>query len=875
MDTLTQDELNKRNDILFVNNEEEIPSEFIKFNISCAKIGNLDLDYGGKIAFILDNNNVRISYDNEIIAIFYASYIYNKGLWDLLTDNENYFRYRLWIEIINDYRSCKLAIHIYINKHYLDELYIKKCFPNLLKKIISSRNTYLSIKQPNYNLEFAKNIVITNNQISKYLKINLYEYQNNNIKWMKELENCIDLGLNKLYFHNTNSLERYYIESINKYIYYDHINSDQPSEYRLIDLDDSDITRLNITLKGGVLADEVGLGKTLSMISLILDNPSKEIKFKTINSTVKLNISKRNKKKKTIKGQIDSDLLNDECSETKTFTHDICDQEEQDENIIKCVCEDSNECHATLIICPNRLCCQWFDEINKYIKDNVDLNIILITTITQYNKITKKDLYNADIVILSFSFIINERYIIKKETELCLDKINWYRVIIDEGHELLVNQIFTKKKYREMQNEIYKFNGKYKWICTGTPLGNQHQSLDGILNYLSNDYDNYQHSGFIIDDKLPELFNKYFRYNTKDSINDNIFIPEIHEENIFLKQTNIERAIYNAAEGDTKRMIQLCTHILISEYDSDIFNDENMTLDKVQKVMVLHYTEKIEKINNKIASTIKHMDNITNKSINNYDEIHKNHKNMLKDLKIELRSNKLKKDLFDTLDQHILKISNEVCPISLCEMDEPMITTCGHHFDKKSINQVLNSSESKKCPMCRVELTNKDIFPINIEKEPEIEDLDNINKFGTKMSYLIKHINKLIDENTTNRIIVFSQWNKMLKMVSKVLNENEIKHVEIKGNIYVASSRIRQFKLNPDIRVILLSSESCASGSNLTEATHIILLDSINTTKDNANAIESQAIGRAVRLGQNKNVVVNRLIMQNTIEHDYFTRNMN
>ena len=42
----------------------------------------------------------------------------------------------------------------------------------------------------------------------------------------------------------------------------------------------------------------------------------------------------------------------------------------------------------------------------------------------------------------------------------------------------------------------------------------------------------------------------------------------------------------------------------------------------------------------------------------------------------------------------------------------------------------------------------------------------------------------------------------------------------------------------------------------------------------NTVLIEEQAIGRAVRLGQTKKVIVNRLIMRNTIEHDYYIRNI-
>ena len=37
---------------------------------------------------------------------------------------------------------------------------------------------------------------------------------------------------------------------------------------------------------------------------------------------------------------------------------------------------------------------------------------------------------------------------------------------------------------------------------------------------------------------------------------------------------------------------------------------------------------------------------------------------------------------------------------------------------------------------------------------------------------------------------------------------------------------------------------------------------------------EQQAIGRAVRIGQEKRVNVRRFIMRNTVEHDYYLRNI-
>ena len=52
--------------------------------------------------------------------------------------------------------------------------------------------------------------------------------------------------------------------------------------------------------------------------------------------------------------------------------------------------------------------------------------------------------------------------------------------------------------------------------------------------------------------------------------------------------------------------------------------------------------------------------------------------------------------------------------------------------------------------------------------------------------------------------------------------------------------------------MIMLSLENAASGTNLVEATHIILIDPVAGTKEQAQAVEAQAIGRAHRMGQDK-----------------------
>jgi len=52
----------------------------------------------------------------------------------------------------------------------------------------------------------------------------------------------------------------------------------------------------------------------------------------------------------------------------------------------------------------------------------------------------------------------------------------------------------------------------------------------------------------------------------------------------------------------------------------------------------------------------------------------------------------------------------------------------------------------------------------------------------------------------------------------------------------------------------MLSLEHAASGTNLTEASHIILIDPVAGSKAEAFSTEQQAIGRAHRMGQHKQV---------------------
>jgi len=200
-----------------------------------------------------------------------------------------------------------------------------------------------------------------------------------------------------------------------------------------------------------------------------------------------------------------------------------------------------------------------------------------------------------------------------------------------------------------------------------------------------------------------------------------------------------------------------------------------------------------------------------------------------------------------------------------------VVTDCGHFYCKECI---YNSIKYKKqCPTCRKELTSNKIYMVN---KKEVVDVPKKNllveKYGSKMGKLIELCKKITNDEK-NRIIIFSQWDRMLYFIGCTLRENNIENTFVKGNVYQRNNAIDSFKeginkSKKETKVIMLSLENAASGTNLTEATHVIFTDPIDGSKEEIVSIENQAIGRACRIGQKNQVKVIKMITKDTIEEE-------
>jgi len=138
------------------------------------------------------------------------------------------------------------------------------------------------------------------------------------------------------------------------------------------------------------------------------------------------------------------------------------------------------------------------------------------------------------------------------------------------------------------------------------------------------------------------------------------------------------------------------------------------------------------------------------------------------------------------------------------------------------------------------------------------------NNEGKSASAKIETLLEHITEKTGNhKVLVFSQFVKMLDIVQKKLKENQIEYTYLDGktSLKEREARVNQFQNDDSKRVFLISLKAGGTGLNLTAADYVYILDPWWNP-----AVENQAIDRCYRMGQEKHVMAYRMVCTNTIE---------
>eukprot|EP00933_Yihiella_yeosuensis_P042464 TRINITY_DN37055_c0_g1_i1.p1 TRINITY_DN37055_c0_g1~~TRINITY_DN37055_c0_g1_i1.p1 ORF type:complete len:1176 (-),score=294.54 TRINITY_DN37055_c0_g1_i1:157-3684(-) len=134
---------------------------------------------------------------------------------------------------------------------------------------------------------------------------------------------------------------------------------------------------------------------------------------------------------------------------------------------------------------------------------------------------------------------------------------------------------------------------------------------------------------------------------------------------------------------------------------------------------------------------------------------------------------------------------------------------------------------------------------------------------STKIEALIDEVSKMMQRDKTAKGIVFSQFGAMLEIIEFRMKSAGISCVVFRGGMTMQAREdaLAAFNNDPSLKVILISLKAGGEGLNLQVANHVFLMDPWWNP-----ACELQAIQRAHRIGQTKEVKAFRFICKDTIE---------
>ena len=356
------------------------------------------------------------------------------------------------------------------------------------------------------------------------------------------------------------------------------------------------------TVRGGILAEEMGLGKTIELLSLILSHPRPAPPRPT--EPAATTSKSRGKGRGQGKEKVDA------APASAPNMSPLGDY--------------AFESGATLIISPSAIACQWLDEMEQHAPG---LNIYHYQGITQ-NKLSAEEISRFDVVITTYECLRTEihhardpsdramrhskKYVAQRSP---LVEISWWRVCLDEAQ--MVES--TAAHAAEMALRLGTTN---RWAVTGTPIGRGGlEDLYGLFLFLQADppADKFwwKHLARCYHDTssaspserqqmtsrlIPVLKTLLWR-TSKSQVQHEICLPGQHTQTIPLAFSQVEQYNYKQLHDRCRDLIetarvapaiiaqmvlqlrQTCCHPQIGAQNQRVFGGEYKNMDEVLRTM--------------------------------------------------------------------------------------------------------------------------------------------------------------------------------------------------------------------------------------------------------------------------------------------------
>lgn len=483
----------------------------------------------------------------------------------------------------------------------------------------------------------------------------------------------------------------------------------------------------------------------------------------------------------------------------------------------------------------------------------------------------------------------------------------FYRIILDESQNI-------KNKNAIASKALYCLKGIHRLCLSGTPIQNNVEELYPLLRFLrikpyndelkfradivlpikskSSDYDSHDRRRGM--QKLRALLRAILLRRSKNSLIDGkpiLTLPEKHLLTDNVAMESEELAYYNSLEkgiqkkaktllatqslGATSsiltlllRLRQACCHSLLVDL-GELRVASRESAQSLKNDAWEQMYETTMQLDKRIVEEIEQ-----SCAVGKFSEEERNEKDIF-----------TCPVCFDVLGYEKMMLFSE-CGHMLCDSCastyfDKYVLVEGPDEDRKGTCHVCSHSVKEKGLVsyemfhkvfvegCSREAIKKSLYGLSSDKSIPVQEgisqlLGNELNFkaSAKMKKCVQIIRKILNSSDDEKIIIFSQFTSLFDLFRIELNRHNIKHLRYDGSLSLDKKDevIKSF-YQGNTRVLLLSLRAGNVGLTLTCASHVIIMDPFWNPY-----VEEQAMDRAHRIGQQREVFVHRLLIEGTVE---------
>lgn len=614
-----------------------------------------------------------------------------------------------------------------------------------------------------------------------------------------------------------------------------------------------------VETRGGILADMMGLGKTLSILSLITTSTNEAYAWER------------------------QAPVQPEAPEQKPTKHEVLSQQPT-----LALTPLMQNARSTLLVCPLSTVTNWEEQIKQHIRPNS------LTYHIYHGPNRIKDparLATFDLVITTYGSVSNELSSRRKgkEGQYPLEQIGWFRIVLDEAHMIREHSTLQFKA-------ICRLQADRRWAVTGTPVQNRLDDLAALLAFLRLHpfHDRTKFLRYIVEPFKacdPEIVPKLrilVDTITLRRLKDKIDLPPREDLVVKLDFSHDERSIYELFAKNAQDRVK----VLAGTHNGGQALGGNTYIHILKAILRLRLlcAHGKDLLNDADLDALQGMS--AEMAIDIDDDDDDNSKPALSDQKAHEMFTLMQETNNDACIECSRKLgSNESSNIEAEGQDDILgfMTPCYHvicrscikMFKERVKSVTAPGQNSGNCPVCNayvrhcfVQLHRREVDaehdgPAKPKSRNAVKNFDKYDGPHTKTRALLEDLLKSKAASEANpheppfKSVVFSGWTSHLDLIELALDNNGIVFTRLDGSMSRTqrTTAMDRFREDNSVHVILVSIMAGGLGLNLTAGNSVYVMEPQYNP-----AAEAQAIDRVHRLGQKRPVRTVRYIMKDSFE---------